>query len=238
MYLTRNGSFVPDASGYLVNSAGYYLMGSNIQGGRRRRRTRSAACKRSMSRPPARPPRRRPAHRSRPTCLRRRRRSPPPICPRPIRRARPIPTKPRSSSTTISAERTRSTFISATRAPTPGKSTPSTRPTAASGGGFPFSSGPLATHAHLQPDQRNLVLRLAAHVRGSGRADGHPRPQPDHPARRGLQRELGDRQWQRSGEPPGRLDRVRTGRSCSSTPTAPPSRPTTSPWPTWRAPIT
>ena len=33
MYLTRNGSFVADASGNLVNSAGYYLMGSNIQSG-------------------------------------------------------------------------------------------------------------------------------------------------------------------------------------------------------------
>jgi flagellar hook protein FlgE len=31
-YLTRNGSFVADASGNLVNSAGYYLMGSDIQG--------------------------------------------------------------------------------------------------------------------------------------------------------------------------------------------------------------
>jgi flagellar hook protein FlgE len=30
-FLTRNGSFVPDASGNLVNSAGYYLMGSDIQ---------------------------------------------------------------------------------------------------------------------------------------------------------------------------------------------------------------
>jgi len=29
LYLTRNGSFVPDASGNLVNSAGYYLMGFN-----------------------------------------------------------------------------------------------------------------------------------------------------------------------------------------------------------------
>ena len=29
LYLTRNGSFVPDASGDLVNSAGYYLMGYN-----------------------------------------------------------------------------------------------------------------------------------------------------------------------------------------------------------------
>ncbi len=32
-YLTRNGSFVPDASGNLVNSAGYYLMGTDIQSG-------------------------------------------------------------------------------------------------------------------------------------------------------------------------------------------------------------
>jgi flagellar hook protein FlgE len=32
-YLTRNGSFVPDASGNLVNSAGYYLMGSAVQNG-------------------------------------------------------------------------------------------------------------------------------------------------------------------------------------------------------------
>jgi flagellar hook protein FlgE len=31
-FLTRNGSFVPDASGNLVNSAGYYLMGANTQG--------------------------------------------------------------------------------------------------------------------------------------------------------------------------------------------------------------
>jgi flagellar hook protein FlgE len=30
-FLTRNGSFVPDAQGNLVNSAGYYLMGTNIQ---------------------------------------------------------------------------------------------------------------------------------------------------------------------------------------------------------------
>jgi flagellar hook protein FlgE len=33
MYLTRNGSFTPDASGNLVNSAGYYLMASNVQNG-------------------------------------------------------------------------------------------------------------------------------------------------------------------------------------------------------------
>ena len=33
VYLTRNGSFVADAQGNLVNSAGYYLMGSNVQGG-------------------------------------------------------------------------------------------------------------------------------------------------------------------------------------------------------------
>jgi flagellar hook protein FlgE len=33
VYLTRNGSFVPDASGNLVNSAGYYLMGADAQSG-------------------------------------------------------------------------------------------------------------------------------------------------------------------------------------------------------------
>ncbi len=33
LYLTRNGSFVPDSSGNLVNSSGYYLMADNIQGG-------------------------------------------------------------------------------------------------------------------------------------------------------------------------------------------------------------
>jgi flagellar hook protein FlgE len=33
IYLTRNGSFSPDASGNLVNSAGYYLMAENVLGG-------------------------------------------------------------------------------------------------------------------------------------------------------------------------------------------------------------
>ncbi len=32
IYFTRNGSFVPDASGNLVNAAGYYLMGANVLG--------------------------------------------------------------------------------------------------------------------------------------------------------------------------------------------------------------
>jgi flagellar hook protein FlgE len=32
-YLTRDGSFVPDASGNLVNASGYYLMGYNVQNG-------------------------------------------------------------------------------------------------------------------------------------------------------------------------------------------------------------
>ncbi len=33
LYLTRNGSFVPDSSGNLVNGAGYYLMADNVQEG-------------------------------------------------------------------------------------------------------------------------------------------------------------------------------------------------------------
>ncbi|MGA2794060.1 MAG: flagellar hook-basal body complex protein, partial [Roseiarcus sp.] len=32
-FLTRDGGFVPDASGNLVNAAGYYLMGTNVQNG-------------------------------------------------------------------------------------------------------------------------------------------------------------------------------------------------------------
>ena len=32
-YLTRNGSFVADASGNLVNSAGYFLMANDVQNG-------------------------------------------------------------------------------------------------------------------------------------------------------------------------------------------------------------
>jgi flagellar hook protein FlgE len=33
IFLTRDGSFVPDASGNLVNGAGFYLMGTNVQSG-------------------------------------------------------------------------------------------------------------------------------------------------------------------------------------------------------------
>jgi flagellar hook protein FlgE len=33
IFFTRNGSFVPDASGNLVNSSGYYLMGASLSGG-------------------------------------------------------------------------------------------------------------------------------------------------------------------------------------------------------------
>ena len=33
LYLTRNGSFVPDSSGNLVNSSGFYLMADDIQNG-------------------------------------------------------------------------------------------------------------------------------------------------------------------------------------------------------------
>ena len=34
LYLTRNGSFVPDSSGNLVNGSGYYLMADNVQNGK------------------------------------------------------------------------------------------------------------------------------------------------------------------------------------------------------------
>ena len=38
LFLTRNGSFTPDASGNLVNSAGYYLMGETVRTALRRLR--------------------------------------------------------------------------------------------------------------------------------------------------------------------------------------------------------
>ncbi|THD49342.1 MAG: flagellar hook protein FlgE [Bradyrhizobium sp.] len=43
LYLTRNGSFVPDADGNLINSAGYYLMGYNVQNGQSAGTTNSLA---------------------------------------------------------------------------------------------------------------------------------------------------------------------------------------------------
>jgi flagellar hook protein FlgE len=43
IYLTRNGSFTPDADGNLVNSAGYYLMGYNVQAGQASGTTNSLA---------------------------------------------------------------------------------------------------------------------------------------------------------------------------------------------------
>ena len=145
-YLTRNGSFVADASGNLVNSAGYYLMGSDVQSGSATARERAEQPAEGQCRHPsgetATPTT---TGRSPPICLRPRRRSPRPTCRRPIPRARPTPTRLRSSSTTISAALTRSISISPTPAPIPGRSTPSTRRTAAAGGGFPYSSGPLAT---------------------------------------------------------------------------------------------
>ena len=113
LYLTRNGSFVADAS---RQSGQQRRLLSDGQ----RHPERPAASGEFAGQPaegqrrnaPARPPRQRRADRLRSICLRPRRRSPPPTCRRPTRRARPIPTRPRSSSTTISAARTRSTSIS------------------------------------------------------------------------------------------------------------------------------
>ena len=153
-YLTRNGSFVPDASGNLVNSAGYYLMANDVQSGvgpagqcaeqpaegqcrqrrpdRRRRRPRGSIAGQSAFDGDA-DRRRRPAirqfgefdlHRRN---LARRLRQP---------RRRPH----------------RSISTSRTRAPTPGRSTPSTlrrrHPVAAS----PTPPDPLGDgHAHFDP---------------------------------------------------------------------------------------
>ena len=111
LYLTRNGSFVPDASGNLVNSSGYYLMGSDIRNGQ-------TAAGQFAEQPEE--GQRRVLRRDRLADDRRfdcgqsafdgdagRRREPAVG----NRRARPTPTRRRSSSTTISAGRTRSISI-------------------------------------------------------------------------------------------------------------------------------
>ena len=69
---------------------------------------------------------------------------------------------------------------------------------AAAGGGFPYSSGPLATST-LTFDPTNGTLSSGSPLlnSGSGRPDGEPRPQQDDPAGGGLQRERRDRQRQR-----------------------------------------
>ena len=128
LYLTRNGSFAPDASGNLVNSSGYYLMAANVQNGGsplaanslsglqkvnvvNAGQTATATTAGSLTA-------------NLPSTDRRSR---PPICRRPIRRTRPIPRRRRSSSTIISAARIRSISISPTPGPAPGRSTRSMR---------------------------------------------------------------------------------------------------------------
>ena len=128
LYLTRNGSFVPDASGNLVNSAGYYLMGSDIQSGSpppanalsslqkvniaSSGQTASATTSASITA-------NLPASATPIAAA---------VCRRRTRQARPTPMKLRSSFMTTLAAHTRSTSICQKPAPTAGRSTPSTPP--------------------------------------------------------------------------------------------------------------
>ena len=126
IYLTRNGSFVPDASGNLVNAAGYYLLGAPFgQHGRRAQfavrpvedQRRPTAAIPRFPRPPATLVANLP---STATVVARR------DALGQHRRLAITPPRPRSSPTTISARRTRSTSISPRRRPTPGRPTPTT----------------------------------------------------------------------------------------------------------------
>jgi len=125
IYLTRDGSFVPDASGNLVNAAGYYLLGSpssqtgvalNSLSGLQKVNVADASDT-SIPSTAATLVANLPSTSTRsPT---------PPICPPPIRLLQYTPPKLRSSPMTTSEPRTRSIFISPMKAATSGKSTPS-----------------------------------------------------------------------------------------------------------------
>ena len=171
-----------------------------------------------------------------PTCLRARRRSLPPTCRRRTPQARPTPTRPRSSSTTISAARTPSISISPTPAPNTWEVDAYDASTAATGGGFPYSSGPLATATlTFNPTQRHAV-RAARRSRFT--VPGGQTMSLDLSNLTQLAAGFSVSAATANGNAPatsGRLDRARTGRCLSTTPTARRSPPTTFRSPMWRA---
>ena len=159
--LTRAGSFVPDASGNLVNTAGYKLMGYSLDWTApqpRRCPSSTSAARRWRPRP------RTPA-RSRSTCRRPRprwRRRP---CRRPTPAARPTPTKTSLTPTTISARGEPRRLPDQDRRQHLGGGGLQPGRRRRSGGGFPYSSGPMATQTltlrpnHRQPDERHRRCR-------------------------------------------------------------------------------
>ena len=164
LYLTRNGSFTPDASGNLVNSAGYYLMAANVQNGVSPLAANSLTGLQKVNvvnaGQTATPTTSR--HADRQSAIDRdaggRRQS----AVRQFSAARPIPKRRRLSSTIISAARTRSIFITPTPGRTPGRSTPSMRRKPPPAAAFPIRQARWRRRPHLQPDDGRAVLRLLA----------------------------------------------------------------------------
>ena len=143
LYLTRNGSFSPDASGNLVNSAGYYLMGEDVLEAFRPFAANSlSGLSKSMSSMPVkrRPPR--PPVRSPRICL-----PPRPVPPQNCRRQLRDSTTEATSLVVydnLGGAHTINLYFTKTGANT-WEVDAYDSSGASANGGFPYSSGPLAT---------------------------------------------------------------------------------------------
>ena len=209
LFLTRNGSFAPDASGNLVNSAGYYLMGENVQSGASplAANSLSGLCEGQCQR--RRPDRDgddgRLAHRQ--SALDgdagRRRRSA-------VGQYRELDLYRSDVARRLRQSRRRAhdqSLFHQHRRQTPGRSTPSTRRMRRPAAAFPIPPARSRPRPDLQSDDRRALLRLAAFDCGAERADDVPRSQQHDAARRGLQRDRRDRERQRSERHQRRLHR-------------------------------
>ncbi len=225
--LTRNGSFVPDAQGNLVNSAGYYLLGSpdgqtgvalNSLSGLVKVNVSNAAdtsipstTASLVANLPS------TAHgRHRRTALHQYRRLA--IHQGDVAGRLRQPRRLRTPSISISPR---------PAAATPGRSTPTTprrrRPAAAS----PTAPARWRPGAQLRSQHRRASQRLAVDLHRPWRPDAERRSQPGHPARLRLRREFGQHQRQRPRERSPASTSPRTALCPSNTATARPPPPTT-----------
>ena len=209
LYLTRNGSFVADASGNLVNSAGYTLMGSVVQNGSAPPANALSSLQKvnvSSSGETASPTTSASIAANLPSTA------------TPIAAAN-LPSVNSATSTYHGPDldrRLRQSWRSAHDQSLPGEH----RRQHLGGRRLRRLDGLLRRRlplflrtvgdgrAHLQSDHRRTVLGFAALVHGSGRADDEPRSQQYDPACGRFQRQRGDRQRQRPGQPSGRLHRI------------------------------
>ena len=209
MYLTRNGSFVADASGNLVNSAGYYLMGSNIQNGSAPPANALSSLQKvnvASSGETASPTTSASIAANLPSTA------------TPVAAAN-LPSANSASSTytdqtslvvydNLGGAHTINLYLTNTGANT-WEVDAFDASAAAPGGGFPYSSGPLATGTlTFNPTNGTLSSGSPLSFTVPGGQTMSLDLSKTTQLAAGFQRELGDRQRQRPGEPSGRLHRV------------------------------